>query len=301
MGGNVFTLAGPIKKEHIPPTMKEFYRELGKVFPQAKKHFSGMKPLGSTGKKAVSGDIDLALDAKSVMKIEDWGLDREQVLADFRIFKKRARSATNKLLIKRAIIVNIARKIDAKSKKISTDVKGSASGTLFLAHEQIDETGKGLGKHVQIDVNVGDLDWLTFSYFSKSYEGNVKGLHRTQLLVSLFTGKGYTFSHNYGVKNKKTQEVEASNPEEAVALLNKLYGTKLTKSTIADYFKVMKSVLKDLSSSERMDVLDRYLRILDSTRADIPQDLQPYWIKHKKRIGLTGKFLPDTSALQNYV
>jgi len=187
MGGNVFNLAGPIKREYIEPTLKEFYRELGKVFPQAKKYFKGMKPLGSVGKKSVSGDIDLALDAKSVMKIEDWGLDREQVLEDFRIFKKRSRSATNKNLIKRAIIVNIARKIDSKSKTISTDVKGSASGTLFMAFPQINEDGKELGKHVQVDVNVGDLDWLTFSYFSKSYEGNVKGLHRTQLLVSLFT------------------------------------------------------------------------------------------------------------------
>jgi len=103
------------------------------------------------------------------------------------------------------------------------------------------------------------------------------------------------------VKNKKTQEVEAKNPEEAVALLNKLYGTKLTKSTISDYFKVMDAVKKSISKSERTDVLDRYLRILDSTRADIPNDLQPYWIKHKKRIGLTGKFLPDSSNLQNYV
>lgn len=301
MGGNVFQTAGPIKKEHIEPTLKEFYRDLGKVFPQAKKHFKGMKPLGSTGKKAVSGDIDLALDAKSVMKVEDWGLDREQVLEDFRKFKKRARTATNKLLVKRAIIVNIARKIDAKSKRISTDVKGSASGTLFLAFPQIDEKGNEIGKHVQIDVNVGDLDWLTFSYFSKSYKGNVKGLHRTQLLVSLFTGKGYTFSHNYGVKNKATQEVVAKNPEEAVELLNKLYGTNLNKSTIADYYKIMDAIKKSLSKKEQRDVLDRYLRILDSTRADIPQELQPYWIKHKDRIGLTGKFLPDESNLQNYV
>jgi len=301
MGGNVFNLAGPIKKEHIPPTLKEFYRELGVVFPSAKKYFKGMKLLGSTGKKAVSGDIDLALSANSVIKIEDWGLDREQVLSDFRLFKKRSKTATNKILIKKAIIVNMARKIDDKSKKISTDVKGSSSGTLFLAFPQLDENGEELGKHVQVDVNVGDLDWLTFSYYSKTYKGNIKGLHRTQLLVSLFTGKGYIFSHNYGVKNKKTQEVEASNPEEAVALLNKLYGTKLTNSTIADYFKVMNAVKKNISKSEQKDVLDRYLRILDITRVDIPYDLQSYWIKHKKRIGLTGKFLPDGSNLQNYV
>jgi len=284
MGGNVFSLAGPIKKEHIQPTMVEFYKELGKVFPKAKKYFKGIKPLGSVGKKAVSGDIDLALSGDSVLKIEDWGLDRQQVLDDFKTFKKRSRTATNKLLIKRAIIVNIAKKVNDKSNRILTDVKGSASGTLFMAFPQIDEQGNELAKHVQIDINVGELDWLTFSYFSTSYKGNVKGL-----------------SHNYGVKNKKTQEVEASNPDEAIALLNRLYNIKVDNSTIKDYFKLVKILTKGLSKSELRDVFDRYLKILDSTRADIPQDLQQYWIKHKDRIGLTGKFLPDSSNLQNYI
>jgi len=301
MGGNVFNAAGSIKKEDIEPTLQEFYNELGRVFPKAKKYFSGIKPLGSTGKKPVSGDIDLALAGESVIKIDDWGLDREQVLSDFRAFKKRSRTATNKLLIKRAIITNIAKKIDSKSNKILTDVKGSASGTLFMAFPQIDSNGKELGKHVQIDVNVGDMDWLTFSYYSKSYKDNVKGLHRTQLLVSLFVEKGYTFSHNYGVKNKATQKIEAKNPEQAVELLNKLYRTKLTKSSISDYFKVIAAIQQSLPKQELQSVLDRYLRILDNTKADVPANLQSYWIKNKDRIGLTGKYLPDTSQLKNYV
>jgi len=300
MGGNVFSLAGPIKKEHIKPTLKEFYKELGKVFPKAKKYFKGMKPLGSVGKKPVSGDIDLALSGSSVIKIEDWGLDRKQVLEDFRLFKKRSRSATNKQLIKKAIIVNIARKIDSKPTKISTDVKGSSSGTLFMAFPQIDEQGEELGKSVQVDVNVGDLDWLTFSYYSTTYKGNVKGLHRTQLLVSLFTEKGYTFSHNYGVKNKQSQEIVATNPEQAVDLLNRLYNIKFDSKSIQDYFKVIKLLKKGLSKKDLQSVLDRYLRILDITKADVPEDLHPYWIKNKDRIGLTGKYLPDNSALKNY-
>ena len=43
-----------------------------------------------------------------------------------------------------------------------------------------------------------------------------------------------------------------------------------------------------------------YFKILDSTRADIPDDLQPLWIQKQSKLGLTGKFLPDTSKLIQY-
>ena len=43
-----------------------------------------------------------------------------------------------------------------------------------------------------------------------------------------------------------------------------------------------------------------YLKILESTRADIPGDLQEYWLAHKDEYGLTGKFLPDDSNLRKY-
>jgi hypothetical protein len=46
--------------------------------------------------------------------------------------------------------------------------------------------------------------------------------------------------------------------------------------------------------------MDRYLKILDSTRADIPDNLQQYWIDNKDKLGLKGKFLPDTSNLIKY-
>jgi hypothetical protein len=42
------------------------------------------------------------------------------------------------------------------------------------------------------------------------------------------------------------------------------------------------------------------LKILDSTRADIPLNLQKYWIENQDRLGLKGKFLPDNSNLTKY-
>ena len=57
---------------------------------------------------------------------------------------------------------------------------------------------------------------------------------------------------------------------------------------------------KNISKERFNQVLDIYLKILDSTRADIPTDLQDYWIQNQDRLSLKGKFLPDNSNLVKY-
>ena len=300
MGGNVFGTTASIKKENIKPTLLEFFRQFKKVFPKAEPFFREMKTLGSVGKKDVSGDIDLALSDKSFDNVEDWGLDRNHIMKLFEAFKKRARTSTDDQIMKRAVLVAIAEKIDNSDTSIAVDVKGAGSGALFLSFPQFDTQGNQLEENVQIDINVGDVDWLEFAYYSNTYAGNVKGLHRTQLLVSLFSNKGYTFSHNYGVKSRESQEIVASNPAQAIEVLNKEYGLNLDKETVGDYFKLMEALEGGLSPEELHKVYDIYLKILDSTRADIPEDLQSYWIENQDRLDLKGKFLPDNSNLIKY-
>lgn len=300
MGGNVFGNTAPIKKEHIKPTLLEFFRQFKKIFPKAEPFFREMKTLGSVGKKDYSGDIDLALSGKSFDNVEDWGLDREHIMQLFQAFKKRARTATDDLLMKRAVIVAIAEIVQNSDTEIVVDMKGSGAGALFLMFPQYDETNTQLEDNVQIDINVGDVDWLEFAYYSNTYSGNVKGLHRTQLLVSLFSNKGYIFSHNYGVKDRDTQEIVANSPQQAIDLLNKEYNLNLDRDTIGDYFKTMETLEAGLSPEELNRVYDIYLKILDSTRADIPEDLQSYWIENQERLGLKGRFLPDNSNLIKY-
>jgi len=300
MGGNVFDSTAPIKKEHIKPTLLEFFKQFKQIFPKAEPFFREMKTLGSVGKKDYSGDIDLALAGSSFDNVEDWGLDRDHIMKLFEGFKKRARTSTDDQLMKRSVIVAIAEKILDADTEIIADIKGSSAGALFLLFPQYDENKQAVGQNVQIDINVGDVDWLEFAYHSATYSGNVKGLHRTQLLVSLFSHKGYTFSHNYGVKNKETQEIEANTPQQAIDLLNKLYGLNLDRDTIGDYFKLIEALEAGLSPQDLHAVYDTYLKILDSTRADIPEDLQSYWIENQERLGLKGKFLPDNSNLIKY-
>jgi hypothetical protein len=259
-----------------------------------------MQTLGSVGKKDYSGDIDLALAGSSFDDINDWGLDEKRVQDLFQGFKKRARTSTDDQLMKRAVIVSVAQRILDADTEIIADIKGSGAGALFLLFPQYDETNQVVGQNVQIDINVGDVDWLSFAYHSATYSGNVKGLHRTQLMVSLFSHKGYIFSHNYGVKSRETQEIVANNPQQAIDLLNQLYGLNLNRDTVGDYFKLMETLEAGLSKEDLYGVYNTYLKILDSTRADIPEDLQQYWIENQDKLGLKGKFLPDNSNLAQY-
>jgi hypothetical protein len=300
MGGNVFDSTESIKKEHIQPTLAAFLEQISSIFPKAEAFFKEMQTLGSVGKKDYSGDIDLALAGSSFDNIEDWGLDESRIQELFTLYKKRARTSTEDQLRKRAIIVSVAEKILDADTEIIADVKGSGAGALFLLFPQYDEANQAVGQNVQIDINVGDVEWLAFAYHSTTYIGNVKGLHRTQLLVSLFSHKGYIFSHNYGVKNKETQEIVANNPQQSIDILNQLYELNLDRDIVGDYFKLIKTLDTGLSKQDLYGVYDTYLKILDSTRADIPEDLQKYWIENRNRLVLKGRFLPDNSNLVQY-
>lgn len=296
-GGNVWSNSASIKKEDIKPTLEKFKDEFTRIFPISSKYFSSVITLGSVGKKDVSGDIDLAIDEKAFEDINEWGLDPQYVTGLFAKFKKRARSSVDSQIMKRAIIVAISEKVNKESSIINTDTKSAGNGTLFCQFPQYNSDGKENGYSVQIDINVGNVDWLRFAYYSDSYKGNVKGLHRTQLMLSLFSYKGYTFSHNYGVKDKETQELVANEPKKAVKLLNDKYGFTLTEKILSNYFNLQDFLRANLKKETLEGIYNTYLKILDSTRCDIPEDLQAYWVEHQDELGLTGKFLPQTSNL----
>lgn len=305
-GGNVFGTTTSIEKANIEPTVETFIDQLSKIFPAKASTFKSFEKLGSAGKKDVSGDIDLSYDIKNIFpdgKIPDfkgWGVDEQKYNELVTQFAKRARNASPEKIQLRAMIVLIAEKINNALPDVEVDDKASGSGSIFCAIPQYDASGNKLDKAVQTDINIGNPGWLRFSYYSNTYSGNVKGLHRTQLMLALFSNKGKTFGHSTGVVDKETGKREAATPDEAIALLNKLYGFRLTQDILDDYFKLEDFMKKSLPTEEYNSIMDRYLKILDSTRADIPENLQQYWIDNQDRLGLKGKFLPDTSNLVQY-
>jgi len=303
-GGNVFGTTSSIKKEYIQPTLKQFITELNKVYPKVKFNFN---TLGSVGKKDESGDIDLGMSIDQFMDkngnplLANWNIDKAEFDALYEKIRKRSRSSSEAQSKLRAMLELIATNLEEKSDYISTDLKAAGNGSIFCNFPQYNEKGEMLNdKSVQIDINVGNLDWLNFSYYSNTYKDNVKGLHRTQLMVAMFQALNKTFSHGTGVKDKETGDIVATNPQEALAVLNQGFKLNLSQDVLNDYFELMDVLKKKLPKDKLNQVLDIYLRILDSTRADIPLDLQEYWIANQSRLGLKGKFLPDDSNLIKY-
>ena len=304
-GGNVFDITSSINKENIDSTVERFVDELSRIFPAKAASFKSFEKLGSAGKKDVSGDIDLSYDVKNIFPdgkpdFKGWGVDEAKYNEKVALFTKRSKTASVDKIQLRAMIELIGEKLDENSSEIEVDTKSSGSGSIFCSAPQYGPDGKPLGINVQTDINIGNPEWLRFSYYSNTYAGNVKGLHRTQLMLSLFANKGRTFSHATGVVDKETGEKEASNPTEALTLLNKLYGFDISQDILNDYFKLEDYLKNNVSSEEYNAIVDRYLKILDSTRADIPDNLQQYWIDNQSRLVLKGKFLPDTSNLVKY-
>jgi hypothetical protein len=303
-GGNVFGTTSSIKKEYIKPTLDNFIRELKRLYPKVNFDF---ETLGSVGKKDESGDIDLGFSVNNFItpqgkpNLSDWNIDPKEFQSTYESIRKKSRTATELQSTIRAVLQLVATDIEKNSQLITTDSKSAGSGSIFCTFPQYGEDGKQIeGKTVQIDINVGSIDWLKFSYYSNTYKDNVKGLHRTQLMVALFQVAGMNFSHGAGVKMKDTGEIIATNPQEAIEALNKAYSINITSDVLNDYFELISYLKQNLHREKYNKILDVYLKILDSTRADIPTNIQKYWIENQDRLGLKGKFLPDDSNLIKY-
>jgi len=309
-GGNVFAgKTTAIKREHIAPTLNAYFGELKRLFPKKagifdEKHFI---PLGSVGKKAVSGDIDLGVSAHELLDKEMsdeaialWGIDPKAVAAESAALQKRARTATPSMLRMKAFLKELTVYINSNAPSLYCDEKKVTDGNIFGLFPQMDEQNQHVGSGVQIDWMIGDLNWLKFSYHSAAYpEGsNVKGLHRTQLMLAAFQVANLSFNHVNGVKDKETGEIIARDPDQALAVLGKALGFKITQADAEDYYKLHALFKSKMRPEDYNTLLNVYLKILDSTRADIPDDMQDEWRKRKDTLGLTGKFLPDNSALK---
>ena len=314
-GGNVFKgeRVGSIPLEFIEPTLERYYEELGRLFPQQTAFFQTIEPLGSVGKKAKSGDIDLAIDVSELApsrKIDDqmlqsWELD-PQVWADTRAkFAKRARNATDEELDLRAFLYELAKHIGENSQLIKTDLKKVTSGGMFSLFPQISDSGEQQEIGIQVDWMLGNKDWLKFAYFSdvpSADQEMLKGLHRTQLIVALLGAKDYSFQHAKGVYRKGTKEKVVTSPQEAVGLIQKLYGAPISIEELRNFNSLYGWIETNLSDEDKVEAYRYYLKILDRTRGNkdpatgeqcghIPTELEDFWRQNQDTIPLSGKFL----------
>ena len=321
-GGNVFAgETDSIPLAFIQPTLDAYYEELGRLFPVYVGEFETFQPLGSVGKKAKSGDIDLAVDVQELFPdgevnpedIKKWGLDPEAWKKQVEKLTKRARTSTLSQLGWKAFLQLLAAYINENSDLLDVDTKKIGPGKMFSLFPQFNEQGEiqiiknEQGEDqiigVQIDWMVGNIDWLTFSYFSDAPSDDeplLKGLHRTQLIHALILAKNHSFSHTDGVTNKKTGETVAFSKEEILDLLGELYRNTVTLEDTLN-FNTLYDWMKGLDESDRNQALRAYLIILDRTNGNkdldgsrcgyIPKALEQMYLSLYEKNAVKGKFL----------
>ena len=311
-GGNVFKgKTASIKLEHIKPTLAAYFAELKQIFPKKAaifndKHFH---PLGSVGLKKMSGDIDLAIESTDLLDAEMsdksmslWGVDPKAVHVEFAKLEKRAKTSSKEQLLMKAFLKELVQKINSSAPNVYADENKITPGNIFTLYPQIDTEDAHVGIGVQIDIMIGNLQWLKFSYHSDAYpeDSNVKGLCRTQLVLSLFQTAGYSFNHVSGVKDKETGEIVATNPEQALTILSSKLKIKFTKENVKNYYTLCE-LIKKLPKKQYDQTLDTFLKILDSTRIGVPDNLRDEWKSRKDRLHLTGKFLPQDDPMREFL
>ena len=311
-GGNVFDgKTASIPLEYIKPTLDKYREELNKLFPLKKDVFAEFRYLGSVGKKPISGDIDLAMDATSFFKdgvvtpegLKEWNIDPDAWQSTFDLFKRRARTRTDAEIGWRAFLTELAKYFNNESDMIISDIKKIGPGTMFSLFPQFNEEGEQQDIGIQIDWMVGNADWLEFAYHSDPPSADdqfLKGLHRTQLMLAMFLIKDYTYEHISGIRKRGTRELVASSPEETLELLGSLYGAELTRETTNNYPALHKWLRTNASPEEYENVIGAYLKILDYTKSVkigedhcgyIPKDLEDAWIQKQEQYGLKGKYI----------
>ena len=291
MGGNIFQNTTTIKKENITFTVEAYIQEMRKMF----SWFPETSLLGSAGKKDISGDIDMAVDMSILRSNARDTFGNSTIQKTFEVLKNRSRTSSDEQLEDKAILQLMGGIISSESSMIKVDEKKIGLNCLFSCFPIHDENGI-TEEWVQVDWLVGNIEWLNFSYYSDVYDENVRGLHRTQLMLATFKAFDLSFIHGSGIKNSK-HEFLASTPREAIYLLNGVSGAEFNQDILSNFFLLYNHIEKYLFTKDIQKIKNIYLSILDKTRCDIPECLQDYWSSHKEDLKLTGKFLPADSNL----
>jgi hypothetical protein len=289
-GGNVFKNTEydteDVLLNNIAPTIKKFTEDLGKLFPGKRSTFAALNDksnwLGSTGNKPQSGDVDLAYSEEAFFKdgkidLEGWGISETEYTPLYEKNKKAARTATDEQIQLKSIIQLIVNKINNSGGEMYASDKASGAGSIHLSYPQHDPSGKKLDIRAQLDLDVGDMDWLKFRFNSElpKDDSNIKGLHRGQLMLAMFATLGYTFKSGRGFVRKETGETIANKPKEAMEVFNQEYKPKqpLTLDIINNYSKLIDYINNNLKPDDKEKTLNMFKEALRRAGAYVPENI----------------------------
>lgn len=289
-GGNIFKNteydSQDILLANIDPTIKKFVEDLGKIFPNKKSTFTSLTDksnwLGSTGSKPQSGDVDIAYSSEHFFKngkadVMGWGIDENEYNSLYEKNKKAARSASDDQIQLKSLIQLIVKKINSASEDLFTSDKASGAGSIHFSYPQYTSTGEKLNIRAQLDLDIGDMDWLKFRFNSElpKEDPNIKGLHRGQLMLAMFAAIGYTFKSGKGFIRKETGEILAGKPQESLEVFNQEYqpNQPLTLEIINNYNKLIAYIKANLKPEDQTKTLDMFKEAIRRAGAYVPDNI----------------------------
>ena len=161
--------------------------------------------LGTTGKKATSGDLDLAVDANKVNKDE------------------------------------FAAKLGEYIEKQGSDPKDWIRKSGISVHFKTPIRGDETKGYVQSDFMFGEPNWMKWSMQGGREGSELKGAHRHVILASIAKARGMKWSFQNGLVNRETNEVITKDPNE---IAKKLLGQTATPKDLNDPEAVIDYIIK---------------------------------------------------------
>ena len=265
-GGNVFKNTEydtmPIPLSNISTTVDKFIDDLSRTFPNKRSSFQD-----SSKNFFIDGEADT----------QGWGIDKDAYDALYEKKKKSSRTATNEQIVLKALIQLVVQKINSTGGDSHASDKASGAGAIHLSFPQYSQDGKKLDSRTQLDLDIGNIEWLIFRNNSELPKDNpnIKGLHRGQLMLAMFATTGYTFKSGMGFIRKSDREILADSPEGAVEVFNSEYmpNTPLTVGTLNNYNKLMDFVKNSLKPEDKEKTLNFFSEALRRANAYVPDNI----------------------------
>lgn len=298
-----------ISRVNVEPTIKLFVKEMGTIFTEKQTSFNdelldSSNWLGSTKGEGNPGDLDLAYSVKHFfiendsnrqpdlagweIKEEDFNPRYEENLSNSQTYKKLNKKDSNDETVKadkqvveaqqqlRTMIDLIVNKINSKGGLLQASNKAALGGTIHFSLPQ--SNGKeNLDIRAQVDLDIGDMEWLKFRYNSELPEDDpkIKGYHRGQLMLALFAVTGYTFKSGKGFISKETDKVIGKTPQDAIDVFNKEYEPiqNLTLDVVNSWTKLLNYVNTSLKPGDKEKTLDMFTKAISRVTNGYMPDL----------------------------
>jgi hypothetical protein len=197
-GGNIFDTTGRIERRDVVSTVKQLEQITGLPLVD--------NMLGSTGRAADSGDIDLVVDSKVISKAE--------LESKLQTYWKQHGAGT-------------------------VGVKKSGISVHFLSPVW-DQSGKETGKYVQVDFMIhDDPEYLKFFYASNE-TAPYKGRDRNILLSAVAKHKGHSLSMS-GLSDRETKAHITRDPD---VIAKTIFGKTATAGDLHNISAIAKKLIE---------------------------------------------------------